>query len=117
MNMKNEIKSAVTTLLFCAAISCNVATGADLPAQNDIKMEGEAEDGGIVFQIGKSQVLIKISGNMTAEIDHQNNQLIIREGGPEEGDEIQYQSASEASGAVEYTKQYADTLLDKMRKK
>ncbi len=52
----------MTTILFCVAISINLATGADLPASSDIKMLGEEESGGVVFSIGKSQVCIKIDG-------------------------------------------------------
>lgn len=113
----NDIKSMTTTLLFVAAISINMATGADLPVSSDVKMLGEEEQGGIVFQIGKSQVCIKIDGNVTAEIDHQNNSLILREGDPTKDEQIQYQSDSQRVQQHEFTHEYVDAQLRKMKQK
>lgn len=55
-----------------------------LPARAaEVEQLGQAEEGGFVFKIGAAQVLIKIAGDVTAEITP--DALILRPGLPAEG--------------------------------
>jgi hypothetical protein len=96
----NNVKMVAMSLFLIAAVT---------HAHAEVSQLGQAEEGGIVFQLGKSQVLIKISGNVTAEIA--GDELILRE------DKTPPAALSEPSGAVEYTHAEADRQLREMRKK
>ncbi len=88
--------------IMCAIMLMLALVGQCFASQ--VEQLGRAEEGGIVFRIGNSQVLIKINGDVTAEITP--DALILRPGLPTE---------PPAGAAV--THEYADKELGKKRRK
>jgi len=73
MNMKNEMKSAMTSILFVAAISCNMALAVDLPAPSDVIV---AKDEVITLTSGSAEIEMKVRGEVIIEV--MDNGVVIQ---------------------------------------